>query len=300
MNFSKEKAQAYLKKKDEQNNSSAVNSDNVSFAVNSDNVSFNAEKARAYLSDNEGKPVRQYTVRFEASDTGASDSGYSPRMKESYDSFLSGREKSKPMPEAVKSQIDDLQKQIDALTGKISFAQENYDTVGAKSLLEQQRQLQTELYQLQADNAESEYDRYMAQYKLHNQSFLKLLDGDGSGASAEDYRSYLENDKAAVAAKDNAKMIDYLAKYADKERKDNFAGQFAANYDLGTISQDSAIAWDEYLSDPTEENRKKAEALSVAAQEYQNKNAAALDDENAVLPWITKSLANYLTFFARN
>ena len=218
MNFSKEKAQAYLKKKDEQNNSSAVNYDNVSFAVNSDNVSFNAEKARAYLSDNEGKPVRQYTMRFDASDTGASDSGYSPRMKESYDSFLSGREKSKPMPEAVKSQIGDLQKQIDALTGKISFAQENYDTVGAKSLLEQQRQLQTELYQLQADNAESEYDRYMAQYKLHNQSFRKLLDGDGSDATSEDYRNFLKNDKMAVSAKDNAEMIDYITKYAVIER----------------------------------------------------------------------------------
>lgn len=227
----------------------------------------------------------------------AKDVGYSPSMKASYDSFLSGREKSKPMPEAVKSQIGDLQKQIDALTGKISFAQENYDTVGAKSLLEQQRQLQTKLYQLQADNAESEYDRYMAQYKLHNQSFLKLLDGDGSGATSEDYRNYLENDKAAVAAKDNAGTIDYIAKYADKERKDNFGGQFAANYDLGTISQDSAIAWDDYLDDPTEENRKKAEALSVAAQEYQAKNAAALDDENAVLPWITKSLASYLPQF---
>ena len=297
MNFSKEKAQAYLKKKDEQNNSSAVNYDNVSFAVNSDNVSFNAEKARAYLSDNEGKPVRQYTVRFDTSDTGASDSGYSPRMKESYDSFLSGREKSKPMPEAVKSQIGDLQKQIDALTGKISFAQENYDTVGAKSLLEQQRQLQTELYQLQADNAESEYDRYMAQYKLHNQSFRKLLDGDGSDATSEDYRNFLKNDKMAVSAKDNAEMIDYITKYADKERKDNFGGQFAANYDVGKINEDSAIAWDEYLDDPTEENRRKAEALSVAAQEYQAKNAAALDDENSVLPWITKSLANYLPQF---
>ena len=297
MNFSKEKAQAYLKKKDEQNNSSAVNSDNVSFAVNSDNVSFNAEKARAYLSDNEGKPVRQYTVRFDTSDTGASDSGYSPRMKESYDSFLSGREKSKPMPEAVKSQIGDLQKQIDALTGKISFAQENFDTVGAHSLLEQQRQLQTELYQLQADNAESEYDRYMAQYKLHNQSFRKLLDGDGSDATSEDYRNFLKNDKMAVSAKDNAEMIDYITKYADKERKDNFGGQFAANYDVGKINEDSAIAWDEYLDDPTEENRRKAEALSVAAQEYQAKNAAALDDENSVLPWITKSLANYLPQF---
>ena len=227
----------------------------------------------------------------------ASDSDYSPRMKESYDSFLSGREKSNPMPEEVKSQIDDLQKQIDALTGKIGFAEENYDTVGAKSLLEQQRQLQTELYQLQADNAESEYDRYMAQYNLYNQSFLKLLDGDGSDATSEDYRNYLKNDKMAVSAKDNAEMIDYIAKYADKERKDNFGGQFAANYDVGKINEDSAIAWDEYLDDPTEENRRKAEALSFAAQEYQEKNAAALDDENSVLPWITKTLANYLPQF---
>ena len=64
MNFSKEKAQAYLKKKDEQNNSSAVNSDNVSFAVNSDNVSFNAEKARAYLSDNEVFIIFSLNLRF--------------------------------------------------------------------------------------------------------------------------------------------------------------------------------------------------------------------------------------------
>lgn len=90
--------------------------------------------------------------------------------------------------------------------------------------------------------------------------------------------------------------IDYQDKYDAITRKDNFGGQFLSSYDVGRMGQDEAMAWYEYLSNPTEGNRAYAESVSAALQDYILRNQAALD-EDATLPIISQSLARYLPQF---
>ena len=92
------------------------------------------------------------------------------------------------------------------------------------------------------------------------------------------------------------KGIDYQDKYDAITRKDNFGGQFLSSYDVGRMGQDEAIAWYEYLSNPTKGNRAYAESVSAALQDYILRNQAALD-EDAALPIISQSLARYLPQF---
>lgn len=72
MNFSREKAQAYLKKRA---------GENIPSTVTSGNHSFNAEKARAYLAENAVNPVRQYTARGDGNN-----SAYDRYISEKYGS----------------------------------------------------------------------------------------------------------------------------------------------------------------------------------------------------------------------
>ena len=90
--------------------------------------------------------------------------------------------------------------------------------------------------------------------------------------------------------------IDYQDKYDAITRKDNFGGQFLSSYDVGRMGQDEAMAWYEYLSNPTEGNRAYAESVSAALQDYILRNQAALD-EDAALPIVSQSLARYLPQF---
>ena len=85
-----------------------------------------------------------------------------------------------------------------------------------------------------------------------------------------------------------------INKYDEKAYQDTFIGQTKANYGLGRLTQDQSKAWNDYLDNPTAENRKKAEALDNVIRNFQINNQSALDDEGAVLPWISKSAANYV------
>ena len=88
--------------------------------------------------------------------------------------------------------------------------------------------------------------------------------------------------------------LDYYEKYKDTQRDDNFLGQFQANYDVGRIQQEEAKAWNEYLDNPTQANREKAEALSTIMSDYVNRNTSALDEEGAVLPAVTRCFSIFL------
>lgn len=87
--------------------------------------------------------------------------------------------------------------------------------------------------------------------------------------------------------------IDYIRGYQDVTREDNFGGQFRASYDVGQMGQDEAMAWKDYLSNPTPQNRLYAEAVSKVREDYIRRNQDALDDD-ATLPWISQDLAQYL------
>ena len=106
-----------------------------------------------------------------------------------------------------------------------------------------------------------------------------------------------KQDRFTIKAKDLLDIYNYEDEYINRVYNDNFGGQFKANAALGTLMQDSAQQWKEYLDDPTETNRLRAENIDKIITQFQENNQEALDDENARLPWLSKSLAGYLPQF---
>lgn len=87
--------------------------------------------------------------------------------------------------------------------------------------------------------------------------------------------------------------LSYIQENAGKTYDDNFIGQFGASYTLGRLTQDESLAWNKYLDNPTEENRAYAEAIGQVISAFQLENQEVLADD-ATLPWVSQSLANYL------
>ena len=73
--------------------------------------------------------------------------------------------------------------------------------------------------------------------------------------------------------------IQYADKYNNKVYSDNFAGQFGASFAMGNIQEDANLAWNEYVKNPTEENKQKAQTISDMAATFQQNNKAALADD---------------------
>ena len=74
----------------------------------------------------------------------------------------------------------------------------------------------------------------------------------------------------------------------------DFLTQAKANYDLGRLGQDKAKAYAEYADNPTEEAETNARALSLLEQRFATQFDDVLDDNGAVLPWLSKSAAGYI------
>lgn len=91
--------------------------------------------------------------------------------------------------------------------------------------------------------------------------------------------------------------ISYIQENVGKTYDDNFIGQFGASYTLGRLTQDESLAWNKYLDNPTEENRAYAEAIGQVISAFQLENQEVLADD-ATIPWVSQSLANYLPQFA--
>ena len=104
-------------------------------------------------------------------------------------------------------------------------------------------------------------------------------------------------------------QLDYLNKYMDRsytedaqadsfgDKWNNFWQQSRANYDVGRIGQDVNQAYTDYLNSGRYEDRNYAQALAQLDADFQRRNAAVLDNENQVLPWISQSAANYVPQF---
>lgn len=90
--------------------------------------------------------------------------------------------------------------------------------------------------------------------------------------------------------------LSYIQDNAGKTYDDNFIGQFGASYTLGRLTQDESLAWNKYLDNPTEANRAYAEAIGQVISAFQLENQEVLADD-ATLPWVSQSLANYLPQF---
>lgn len=85
-----------------------------------------------------------------------------------------------------------------------------------------------------------------------------------------------------------------LADYFTDRNKDTFWGQAESNFDVGQLTELINEAYSNYLWNPTEANRVYAEQLEETLAQYQLHNQSALDDNGAVLPWLTQSAASYL------
>ena len=120
-----------------------------------------------------------------------------------------------------------------------------------------------------------------------------LRNGDKSQVDALIQAMY-DAEAARQEIEKEIERAEYYEKYSTTTYDDNFIGQFKANKDVGRLNQDINAAYNEYLQNPTETNRKYADALALLEQQFQTNNQAALDDEGAVLPWITQSAAGYL------
>lgn len=66
-----------------------------------------------------------------------------------------------------------------------------------------------------------------------------------------------------------------------------------ANYSLGRLSQDSSMAWSDYLENPAEENRRKAETIDQLMTQFRGNNGETLADDGT-LTLISQDFANYL------
>lgn len=78
------------------------------------------------------------------------------------------------------------------------------------------------------------------------------------------------------------------------DKWDNFWSQTGANIGAGRLSQETSRAFAEYAKNPTEENKQYALQLRNIRDTYVGRNANVMDDEGAILPWISQSGAQYL------
>lgn len=89
------------------------------------------------------------------------------------------------------------------------------------------------------------------------------------------------------------KRVKYILDNLNRRYNDNFSGQFGASYRAGRIAQDEALAWNEYLKNPTLPNREYAESVSDTLSHFRKNNEAALA-EDAQAPWLSQTLAGNL------
>lgn len=109
-------------------------------------------------------------------------------------------------------------------------------------------------------------------------------------------QAYLEDRKDLDELLEEKHWIDYVQKYTGKEFEDDFFGQTSANYTMGRLSQDSSLAWNAYLENPTDANRRDAETIDQLMTEIQGNNQDVYADDGK-LPWLSKTLANYIPQF---
>lgn len=108
----------------------------------------------------------------------------------------------------------------------------------------------------------------------------------------ERYTNLREKEKIAE------KMVDEENKYLDRDYKDDFKGQFGANYLMGDIGIKRNAAAFDYLKGGNENDREMLDFYNklydAAAERYYN----MLDENGKVLPWITSDFASYLPQWA--
>lgn len=207
---------------------------------------------------------------------------------------------------ALESSIKKNENKVKTNRGRSSGLSSKKATAAAEAQLEQdyaKREAQREeLLSIDTDRIDDNKtrDRVLAsqlkaaQQKAKETGYQSNARAKVSAAKREQQTEARE--KVTEINKDRTR-VEKLTRYEDKSYDDTLSGQFGANYAVGRLTQDSSLAWSEYLDNPTEKNRKYAEALDATLQQFSTRNFEALDDENVKMSWVSKSLANYLPQF---
>jgi hypothetical protein len=108
--------------------------------------------------------------------------------------------------------------------------------------------------------------------------------------NAENKVAELQKQLDDINTKIKVNTIDEETKKYTDTNKDTFFGRSETNFDINTLQQKLAYANNDYLDNPTENNKKIAEAYRKAIQEAYENNPNTAGKGG----WLDKSLAGYL------
>ena len=120
-----------------------------------------------------------------------------------------------------------------------------------------------------------------------NSEWYKRLEAAWEAGDLEEY------EKVEREMKAQKERANYILNNRQRTYDDDFFGQFGANYRMGRMAQNEALAWNEYYKSPTKENKAYAESISDTLGYFRQNNAETLADD-ATLPWLSQSLAGNL------
>lgn len=183
--------------------------------------------------------------------------------------------------------LNDIYKQINSVKAELEDL-EKPDTISSR------QQIYYELSDIEKKRSAAQ--TVLNKYGSDPRAFSGMTDAQITEMQGAN-RDLVAAKRAAEILEREAEQIDYVTKYMDTTNDDTFTGQFAANYRMGRLGQDVNEAFNRYLNNPSDENRDYAFALAALEKQFAENNADALDDDGAVLPWISKSAANYLPQF---
>lgn len=193
---------------------------------------------------------------------------------------------------APREQVKSFQDELSNVNRELSSLRSDLELAKQGSTISRLDQLNRQLSEARTEESAAQ----AAVNKLTGGKPYGYMPADPSELSAA-YTALNTAKSARKKIESQIEQIEYLNKYQDKTYEDNFAGQFAANYNVGRMGQDSSLAWNDYLMNPTDENRARAEAIDELITQFQLNNEETLADDGT-LPWLSKSLANYIPQFA--
>lgn len=159
------------------------------------------------------------------------------------------------------------------------------------NFLDLQNQIEVQPYEQKVTPAREALRKHSIQTNFARRSRdLTYEESKQAAKKADELRREVEKKQRGVEG------IKYKQNYQDITQDSSFTGQFSANYDIGQMGEDEALAWNTYLNDPTEENRIYAESVSAAREAYMARNQEALEADTGN-SWISKDLAGYLPQF---
>ncbi len=100
--------------------------------------------------------------------------------------------------------------------------------------------------------------------------------------------------EALAIVEKEKQLYEDINKFGDVVNKDDFGGQWRANYRSTELSEDAAKAFSYSMDNSDIEHRELAFAYDAFVKEYMKNNEKALDDEGQVLPLLSDNFASHL------